>query len=192
MRNAEWHRSVSNFGLALAMLLLSSGTAYASLDLTTTTSAVSLVEGTSPSLVFTLANSGPDSVTLVGTGIAGRERTFISGDLTDQITSFSFGNATCSPGETLTAGQSCEFTAVFGTDTNAGETDGDFGVDDIRVYVDYTPDSSTILSAETTVRFTVYDSPEAVPEPTSFILLLPIIGLFAVGISRRKFQFSRA
>ena len=156
------------------------------ITLTLTTTNLSVLEGNSLTLTYTLDNNSGFSQFIGGflSGFGVR-----SGDVSDGV-----GNPTLDSGNcpTLFADKaSCTFTWTFPptSPSDPGETDGNNGVDPFSVTVtlcsDTCPLAGTTLTLDDTI--TVNDPPvPPVPEPAA--LLLVSVGLLCVGpLVRRRF-----
>jgi hypothetical protein len=186
------HRFFETFavGLALACAVLASQPAYADSVTLSGPDVTLLQEGTSPSVTYTLTNSGSVNITISSNPFLA-ELIGVDGDTSDfaTITGVSTSGLTspCTAGETLSAGTSCELAVGLTTAIPPGSTDTDFGAQNALVIVGYTPQGSTfVLPAEALSLVTVKDpAPTAVPEPASVVLLgSSLLGVF--GLLPRK------
>jgi len=186
----SWAKREEGMKRTLITILLCVPTlAYADL-LTTNTSAVSMTEGDSVTLTYTVTNTLSSSITL-GNGMSSFgsiTATFTSGDPTDKITTFDLSDAsTCSLGEVLNPNHTCTIILLLGTDSPAGDTDVDSGMESLSASLFYTPAGGSLTNTSApSVTVTVVDP---VPEPSAFALLSTAVG--AVGLLARKRRFPK-
>jgi hypothetical protein len=168
--------------LALAVLLcLAPAPAFADLfTLTATTTTVTVTEGSIGTIDYTFTNGSSSPLTVVSfwagsTGV-------ITGDSSDLPIAWALAQSPF-PCSNINAGDSCKFSILIDTDSDAGETDGDQGVSLINFAINYKTqggDSGTANSNLT--AFTVVDP---VPEPTSVFLFATVIAASALLMKRK-------
>jgi hypothetical protein len=151
---------------ALAALSFPSMSRADGVTLTIDTTNLTVTEGNTLTVVFTLANNTASDVAI--DNFAGGAAFFAgTGDPTDSFADSVIDQDNCRF-RTLGAGMSCLFSIDYITDSDTGETDGDFGVNasNLCAEVEGQPDVCT-----PTYTMIVNDPPVASPEPSSLLLL---------------------
>lgn len=158
--------------------------------LTLNSTNLTVSEGTSITLSFTMTNN-------LGQSLTGRPFPIgllfpngaITGDTSDTIAigPTDFGNCLVNGlSVTLSPGSSCSFSINFTTDGDAGETDADFGITPVEVSYLFRAADGTIGQANADFTVKVVDVTPA-PESSSLLMLCTgLLGLMGMGLYKRR------
>jgi PEP-CTERM motif len=143
---------------------------------------LTVMEGDILTVSFTLTN-GTDADVSIGNFAGGAAGFAGTGDPSD-----SFANSVIHQDDcrfrTLAAGASCLFSIDYITDSDVGETDGDFGLNESSLCAEVAGEPDVCTDE---YFLTIKDAPVSSPEPSSLVLLgTGFVGLF--GSVRRRLR----
>jgi hypothetical protein len=182
---------LKSLSLIAALVVLSAGackadttdTDYLGVTLALSSTTLTVTEGNSLPVNFTVTNNSGASIDVLGEyGWAYQYET--TGDASDEILdpgSYHSGGGSVYPtlstssdtcGGDLSDGSSCTYSFLLETPSDTGETDGDFGVTPFDSKIDYVWGGVNQGGPEVSFNVTVTDpTPTPTPEPSSLLLL---------------------